>query len=138
MALTKTMPHFIVIDDDRVNNIICTKLLQYLIPESEIKAFTDPAAGIAHILSTYTNTGAHPAILLLDIDMPAISGWDVMEQLGKFADKLRGNLRVFMLTSSVHPADRKKAEIDSLVSALITKPLSHDKLSLYFPDLMTN
>jgi CheY-like chemotaxis protein len=138
MAHMKKMPHFIVIDDDRVNNIICIKLLQHMIPDADVKAFTEPAAGIGHILNTYSQDNAEQAVLLLDIDMPALSGWDVMEQLGRFADKLRNNLRVFMLTSSVHPADRKKADIDSLVHALITKPLSHDKLSLYFPDLITS
>lgn len=128
-------PHFIVIDDDKINNIICQKMVQFTFPGSVVETFTDPEMGLAHILSMYTAGEGHNAVLFLDINMPSFSGWEVLEKLTESATLIKDHLRIFMLSSSVDPDDKEKACSNPLVTDYITKSLSNVKLRELFPDL---
>ena len=131
------IPDFIVIDDDRINNMICLKIIELTIPGSSVKTFTEPGKGLEHILSTYSGNNARNAILFLDINMPLLSGWDVLEHINDFPAVVRERLKIFMLSSSVTPHDREQAEDHPLVSGYIAKSLSQAKLKVIFPEYVT-
>lgn len=126
------MPDLIVIDDDPINNMICVKMLRHLLPMTDVKAFTQPSNGISHITGSYSNND-DKLVLFLDIDMPALSGWEVLQQIGLLPADLKKRMQVFILTSSVDPVDRLSAANDPLVASFITKPLSQEKLRMIFP-----
>lgn len=118
------LPDFIVIDDDRTNNIICRKIIHSVIPEVGIQTFFDPNAGLVHIQSTYGTHDANNVILLLDINMPTLFGWEVLEEFKKFSEIVKSHFKIFMLSSSVDPRDKERADKSPLVSGYIEKPLT--------------
>ena len=62
-------PRFIVIDDDKFNNALCTMVIGKIWKEAEIITFHDPVLGFDFIVSDYPKlTSEHPTILLLDIN----------------------------------------------------------------------
>jgi PAS domain S-box-containing protein len=61
-------------------------------------------------------------LLLLDINMPGMSGWDMLEALR--AEELACTVAVVMLTSSVDIADRIKAQRYPQVVEYLTKPIN--------------
>ncbi len=119
-----TLPNFIVIDDDRTNNIICRKIILSVAPEAAIETFFDPNAGLVHIQSAYGSHEANNVILLLDINMPTLFGWEVLEEFRKFSEIVRNHFKIFMLSSSVDPNDRERADNSPLVSGYVEKPLT--------------
>ncbi|WP_340152831.1 response regulator [uncultured Marivirga sp.] len=88
--------------------------------------------------NTYFNVAKHYCILL-DINMPILDGWEVMDEIEeKGMDK---NVSVIILTSSINTADRLKARKYNMVIDYVEKPLStqhlekiklQDKIKDYF------
>lgn len=115
----------ILIDDDRVQNhlnkIVITRHLR---PQAaEIISFTDPKSGFEYIRKR-SCPDAKPALLLLDINMPEFSGWDFLCQLSQLPEAALKSFTIYMLSSSIDPADKIKAVKNPLVNGCITKPLS--------------
>lgn len=122
------IPDFIVIDDDRINNSLCRKTIYSVVPEADVQTFYDPNAGLMHIQSLYRTPEANDAILLLDINMPTLFGWEVLEEFKSFSDVVRQHFKIFMLSSSIDPHDKDKAANNPMVSGYIEKPLTQLKV----------
>lgn len=123
---------FIVIDDDPVNNRICNIIVERMYAGKHIKAFTDPEEGLAYIEEKYKGDGNN-AILLLDINMPILSGWDVLERFERLPEDVRKKFTIYILSSSVDIYDKQKAESSKLVSGYIEKPLTMVRVKEFFP-----
>ncbi len=66
--------------------------------------------------------------VFLDINMPIMDGWEFLDSLNK--ENMKKNIWVIMLTSSVNPVDRKKADSYDQVLEYIEKPLNDSKLKM--------
>src|SRR5262249_55804313 len=97
-------PHdYLVIDDDKFNNLLCTTIIQSVSPSVDIKTFSDPNIGLRHIQAQYGSREANDVILLLDINMPTLLGWEVLDEFKNLSDVTRDHVKTFMLTSSIDP-----------------------------------
>jgi CheY-like chemotaxis protein len=135
MMNNNTLPDFIIIDDDPINNLICQKMVELTIKGSFMQTFTEPEKGLEYLMSAYAAENAKNAILFLDINMPHLNGWDVLERFKNFPGSVKQHIKIYMLSSSVDPQDQEKAGDSPLVSGFISKPLSQAKLQTTFPDL---
>ena len=75
-------------------------------------------------------------LILLDINMPAMNGWEFLSRYNKSA-KITGNASVIvMLSTTLNPDDKLLAEELPAVSGFESKPLTREKLdrivSFYF------
>jgi CheY-like chemotaxis protein len=122
-------PDFIIIDDDFINNVICQQVIQHEVTGAKIDIYTNANKGLEYVTAACRVPGAKNTILFLDINMPAVNGWDILEKLNESADQLRGRLKIFMLSSSVTPEDKQKASDEPLVYGYIEKPLTQVKLN---------
>lgn len=68
-----------------------------------------------------------PEVVFLDLNMPQMNGFQVLERLAARPELTRG-LRVVILTSSLHHDDRRRAEASPLVAAYVEKPLGVELL----------
>ena len=121
----------VMIDDDRSFNLISTFSLKKMLPEIDVVTFTEPENGI-----DYIGTPTIPpsdTVLFLDINMPELSGWDVLERLTTLEPDMEGSLEVYILSSSINPSDRERAEAHPLVSGYIRKPLTKQVINEIFP-----
>jgi len=120
--------NFIVIDDDRINNMICSKMIGIAVPDSETQTFILPEEGLKYLQSYHNVTSQPNAVLFLDINMPLLSGWDVLEKMEDLPENQKNSIDVYMLSSSVDHLDREKADNHPLVKGYISKPLTRAKL----------
>tara|TARA_Y100000782_G_C10184442_1_gene265680 strand:- start:2913 stop:3311 length:399 start_codon:yes stop_codon:yes gene_type:complete len=67
-----------------------------------------------------------PEIILLDINMPIMDGWEFLDEFVKIP--LEKEIRIYIVTSSIDPADTKKAEEYNNITNYIVKPITIDKL----------
>jgi two-component SAPR family response regulator len=123
----KAVQRFIIVDDDLLNNTICRVAIKNALGEVNTKSFTEPEEGLAFIEREYNYT-TEPTILFLDINMPTLTGWEFLEQYDKFSEKIKNQISVFIVSSSVDQHDRNKAKSNQYVRGFLSKPLSKETI----------
>lgn len=69
-----------------------------------------------------------PDLILLDINMPVMNGWDFLEEFQKNLSSYFSNISIKILTSSIDPRDIEKSKSFPTVNEFISKPLNRDIL----------
>lgn len=120
---TKIPERITVIDDDSITNLFCKLIIQQALGTNiEIRTFTKPQKALDTIEKEYSNRPVK-TILFLDINMPVLNGWEVLEKLEGSEIDIKKYITVYMLSSSVDPRDRMRSEGSPLVKGFIEKPL---------------
>ncbi len=124
--------HFIIIDDDSINNHICDKYIHIIVPQAEVTAFTRPVSALAYISETYSRKEIGETLVLLDINMPELTGWDVLDRFADFPVFIKRQFRIFILSSSVAQQDKDRAIYSPLIVGFLEKPLSLEQMKAAF------
>ena len=69
-----------------------------------------------------------PSLILLDINMPVMNGFEFMEAYANLDESFKASIVVVMLTSSLHHKDQEKAGDMEDLRSFINKPLTRDQL----------
>ncbi len=119
----------LLVDDDDNDNFFHKRTLEKTgIAERVEVVFTGEEA-LSYLESSVNQTGnSHPNIIFLDINMPVMNGWEFLEEYEKLPESARANTLVIMLTTSLNPSDRERAEQNSLVNGFINKPLEEEHI----------
>lgn len=113
----------IIVDDDSV----VLFLHKILIEKSGGFSLTDSFENAQDALSFIReNEPGNPLLVLLDINMPAMDGWQFLDELQEL--KFRDRILVAMVTSSINKSDHEKAKNYSEVIAFLEKPISKSAL----------
>jgi CheY-like chemotaxis protein len=64
-----------------------------------------------------------PGLVLLDINMPILDGWDFLNEYAKDFKSFHDRTKIIVLTSSLNPDTEIKAEEHPLIFKYIAKPL---------------
>lgn len=129
-----SLPCIWVIDDDTIYQFAVKFTLQKL--------------GLAHQVVTFSNGDLAkenliqdgqllPDLILLDINMPIMDGWEFLEWYGTFKTNLPRPIPIFMVSSSIDPNDIAKAKAFPEVLNYISKPLTEGCFYQIFSELNT-
>ncbi len=118
----QNVPGFISIDDDLEFNMITDFTIKAVHKDAEVHTFSQPEKGLEFIEGMPVDSDDW-YILLLDINMPTLSGWEVLEKIKILDKKILNRLKIFVLSSSVSLRDKELADKNPLVSGFIEKPL---------------
>jgi CheY-like chemotaxis protein len=129
------MIQLLVIDDDDINIFLFKHLLKKSGYEVQAKAFTKPAEALSYITQSIAEL-KRIDLILLDINMPLMTGWDLLNELRPDGESLLKDQRVYMLSSSVHKTDIEKAKDHTEVSGFISKPISLNFLTEIFGEIL--
>jgi CheY-like chemotaxis protein len=117
----------LIIDDDPVHH----KLVELVIHQSalriEYQSFFHASDGLAYILDN-NDIISLPDLVLLDLDMPLISGWGFLELLEAMSPCLGKQIDIIILTSSISLADKEKASTYNCVKGFFSKPFNNQIL----------
>lgn len=115
------MIRILIIEDDEITNFISKSTLEKYGFKNVIVALHGQKG--LDIL----NTSACPDIILLDINMPVLDGWDFLE--AKERQHLCANVPIIITTSSGRPEDRLMASKFNNILEYMEKPIDFDKLN---------
>lgn len=119
--------NFVLIDDDTIILFLAKKIFQFEGLSENLNCFNDPEKALEY-LQRQIPAGEVPQVILLDLNMPKISGWALLEALEPFKEKLEGQCLIYLLTSSLDPSDIARAREHPQVKELIHKPLDRNKI----------
>ena len=120
------MSKVFIIDDDTIHQ----RLAQIMIEKHQLfddyTSYTDAEKALSFLQEHKGNPTNLPDVILLDLNMPVIDGWDFLDLLEGFRNELSKAIRIFIVTSSVDEKDILRAQNYSAVTGFISKPLSPD------------
>ena len=119
---------FLVVDDSYIDRIVTSMLIKNILNVTEV---TQAAGGKEALEQLQQNTFGNKLILLLDIKMPVMDGFEFLDEYDKLPEGLKQNITIFMLSSTIDPDDIKKAEKNAYVRKILSKPLSVQELKAY-------
>lgn len=67
-----------------------------------------------------------PEIILLDLNMPVMDGWEFLDEFTKVPTP--NKIIIYIVTSSIDPADVKRAKQYEMLSNYLVKPITIEQL----------
>ena len=110
----------IIIDDDDIVTFLQKKIVSKSGLDTDPLVFKDAHKALEFL--EYEASEDQEYLIMLDINMPAMSGWEFLDHIKKIP--LDERLHVVMATSSIDRKDKREAANDPHVVDFIEKPLS--------------
>jgi CheY-like chemotaxis protein len=116
-----TPEKLLLVDDDSAFNFLNRIILRSSGISWEIDECLDGQAALKYV----TSTEKCPDVILLDINMPIMDGFEFLEEFERH-HKFNDHTKVFVLTSSDQDEDRHSAQKYTCVKGYFDKPLTEE------------
>lgn len=128
------MSHSIcVIDDDHIYRLIIKKVIEHSGLFGSEYYYTNAVDALEHLKIPGV---VLPSLILLDINMPVMDGWQFLENLIEARPNLKDETKIFIVTSSIARSDMLKANSYKEVNGFVSKPVSVSKLKELASDFL--
>lgn len=118
-----------LVDDDPIYKIVMKKIIAKSGLLSSITTFSNGKEAITALESEVKNQNNIPDIILLDIEMPIMDGWDFMEELKKIEATIINKILIYISSSSIAIEDKEKAKNNKLIAGYMSKPIKLEDLA---------
>lgn len=125
-----TYKKVMVIEDTHIDRVIAERSMIKYSFAAEVVLKESVRTALEYLLSfTEDNIEKIPQLILLDINMPELNGFDFLDEFEKLPGIIQNNCTIMMLTTSQANEDYKKATSYKCVQDYINKPLDKEKLA---------
>ncbi|TBX70414.1 response regulator [Flavobacterium silvisoli] len=122
-----------VVDDDKIYHFLIKKLLACNNIDVNPLFFENGLLAIEGIKTKIDNRESLPDLILLDINMPILDGWQFLEEFRLLKDKIEKEIIIYIISSSDNTVDKDKAkEFKEEVKDYYLKPVTVDALKAIF------
>lgn len=132
------MKSILLIDDEDINLFILQNLLRLSKIDAEIVFFNTSRKGINHLQDLIDRGEKFPDLILLDIEMPVMNGWDFLEMYKQFDKTHTYSCKVIIFTTSIVEQDMAKAKSYQEVEDFVNKPMTIEMLKTIQQDHFVN
>lgn len=118
----KPMVNVLILDDSKEDRFFIRRALGKVVDATQVE-FSYAEEALA-----YLRTPERPSldVILVDISMPRMDGFEFADQFVDLYPELRGSAPLYIVSSSIDPQDVERAKAHPGVSGLFSKPLSGD------------
>jgi Response regulator containing a CheY-like receiver domain and a GGDEF domain len=113
----------LLVDDDEPTNYLNKMVVDELNIARHVQVVTNGQEALDYL----TGAGPRPDLILLNINMPLMDGWEFVDQYKRLGASQKANALV-MLTTSLNPNDEKSALAHTEISGFLNKPLHKENL----------
>ena len=122
-----------VVDDDKIHHFLVKKLLEKNGIEASPSFFENGELALNAIKEAIEKGSDAPDLILLDINMPILDGWQFLEEFKLIKNKLKNSITIHVVSSSTDMIDIEKSEkFKSDIHHYYTKPMTLDVINNIF------
>lgn len=115
----------LLVDDDAVVQMLHQMTFANLGVQNELMTFENGKTVLEYLKNVSSNN-TDQFIILLDINMPVMGGWEFLDALEK-EFKIKDYCKIYIVTSSINLQDKNKAKTYKNVIDYLEKPLDIKK-----------
>jgi CheY-like chemotaxis protein len=118
-----------LIDDNKIDNFVTLKILEKAWHGSRFIVVSTAKEALKMLDSSMEELESIPDIIFLDINMPALNGFDFLSRYEKLPDYITKKCKIVVLTSSEKDEDMSDMMKNKFVIQYLSKPLTNEALS---------
>ena len=119
----------LLIDDNPIDNLINRKIIESNRFADHIQVFTSAKSALIFIQEKLNfeellalNT---QVVIFLDIRMPEMDGFQFLDEYKKINPEIQSICKIYMLSSTLDPLDKRRISQNKFVDKFFCKPLSN-------------
>lgn len=120
--------NLVLVDDDDTFVFLTKKTIEQTKLVDLIKVFENGLEALNFLKENKNNVSALPEIILLDLSMPIMNGWQFLEEYTKLNPTIGKKITIYICSSSISHDDITRAKKINEVSDYIIKPITKEKL----------
>jgi CheY-like chemotaxis protein len=113
-----------VVDDDVIYQFAVKLTIQQLGLAGQVLTFSNGELAMDYFIENAKDASKLPDVLLLDINMPVMDGWDFLNWFSDHKKILQKEIPIFMVSSSIDWRDIERAKGFEEVIDYVSKPLT--------------
>jgi CheY-like chemotaxis protein len=117
-----------LIDDDDIFVYLTRRTIEQTKLIELIRVFGNGLDALDFLKENINNVDALPEIILLDLSMPIMDGWQFLEEFTLLNPSIGKKITIYICSSSISPDDINRAKSINEVSDYIIKPITMDRL----------
>jgi CheY-like chemotaxis protein len=124
----KKLNKVLLIDDDPATNFIHRRVIdKYGFAEMIVEKLNGKEA-IDYLTTEENSCYPQPELIFLDVNMPLMDGWEFIDAYENLPETQQAGPVIVMLTTSLNPADKERAESSQIIRGFQNKLLTVDAL----------
>ncbi len=125
--MSEKFKFIMLIDDDRPTNFLSELIIKNGDFCDKVESYLDAEDALS-FLQENSETNELPDLILLDINMPGMNGWEFLEEYKKIKFSENNTPVICMITTSLNPDDELRASKIEVLSGFYLKPFSLEML----------
>jgi CheY-like chemotaxis protein len=119
----------LLIDDDEPTNFLNRLTLEQAGCARDIRIAQSGQEALDYLRNCGSSGAPRPDLIFLDINMPAMDGWEFLEKYRLLPAEQKAEIVLIMLTTSLNPDDEVRTQAIPEVSGFENKPLSQQRVT---------
>jgi CheY-like chemotaxis protein len=113
-----------IIDDNEIDIFIASKMiLKHSLAEKIIK-YNNAKDALDYLIKNQSDIKELPEIILLDINMPLMTGFEFIDIYEKLDSNLKSHCKVYIVSSTIDKDDIERARSNKNIVAFQVKPVT--------------
>lgn len=121
-------PLVMLVDDSKVDLFLNQKFLDVSHITNNVIPFLSARKALQYLEDNMDETEKLPLLILLDVKMPDINGFQFLDHFNKMHKNLEQDIKIIMLSSTIDPVDLDRARDNDHVFDILRKPLNPNQL----------
>ncbi|WP_378172356.1 response regulator [Aquimarina sp. SS2-1] len=126
--MEKSITSVLLIDDDKATNFFNERVVTRHNSFDNVNTVQSGKAALEYLTNVKNNMAIKPDLIFLDINMPAMNGWEFLVEFAKLDKSTTEGIKVILLSTSSNPDDVNQSIKNHSVDDFINKPLSLELL----------
>ena len=117
-----------LIEDDEIFGYLISKIIKDTGQVENVMVFSNGQDALDHFKNPGEGVLVHPEIILMDLYLPVMDGWQFLEAYTQMFNHKTTNTHIYVLSSSISPYEISRAKGLPVVKDYIIKPVTLDKI----------